>query len=78
MKMYRIISAVKSPFVFSKEDAEFRCKQANKHFKNVNHTIRLSENYTKKEIRYLYSEDISFSKLETLVKGLKNDNLSIL
>ena len=78
MKMYRIISAVKSPFVFSKEDAKFRCKQANKHFKNVNHTIRLSENHTVKEIRYMYPEDISFNKLEAIVKGLKNDQMPIL
>lgn len=78
MEMYRIISAVKSPFVFSKKDAEFRCEQANKHFKNVNHTIRLSENHTVEEIRYMYPEDISFSKLEALVKGLKNDHLPLL
>jgi len=78
MKMYRIISAVKSPFVFSKEDAEFRCKQANKNFKNNHHTIKLSENYTTKEIRYMYPEDISFSKLETLVKELKNNEVPIL
>ena len=78
MEMYRIISAVKISFVFSKEDAKFRCEQADKHFKNVNHTIRLSENYTEKEIRYMYPEDISFSKLEALVKGLKNDYMPIL
>lgn len=78
MEFYRIISAVKSPFVFSKEDAEFRCKQANKHFKNVNHTIRLAVNYSAKEIRYMHPEDISFSKLEALVKDLKNDNMPIL
>jgi len=77
MKMYRIISAVKSPFVFSKEDAEFRCEKANEYFKNVNHTIKLSEHYTKKEIRYLYPKDISFSKLEALVKGLKNNDALI-
>jgi len=86
MKMYRIYSRkkknnlmiYKSPFVFSEEDAEFKCKQANKNFSNSKHTIFLSKNYTKKEIRYIYSEDISFSKLEALVKGLKNDNMPIL
>ena len=83
MKMYRILSlsknfkVVKSPFVFSKKDAKFRCEQANKHFRNIHHTIRLSVNYSAKEIRYMYPEDISFSKLEALVKGLKNNDILI-
>lgn len=86
MEMYRIYSRKKkdsliinkSPFVFSKEDVEFRCERANKNFSGSKHTAFLSENYTAKEIRYLYPENISFSKLKTLVKDLKNDHMSIL
>ncbi len=74
MKLYRIISLTKdlkisrSPFVFLKEDAEFRCKSASENFKNAKYIMALSQNHTTKEIRCLYPDDLSIQELKEIVK----------